>query len=147
MQIITAIIFTSNTLIKRLCLNKKNTAFTHALSKILAPFIHNNDRPSCVKREAIVMAKYKELTLLMCFFSVSTILKRRICSYYPEGGRASVIKFMNGEIKLKGSCQFDDILHILWSRDSTFNITRNVPYQPNHFVPLLVVHNFLSNQN
>ena len=68
------------------------------------------------------MAKYKESASLMCFFSLSTILKKIICSYYPEGGRASVVEFMNGEIKPKGSCQFDDILHILWSRDSQLTL-------------------------
>ena len=45
-------------------------------------------------------------------------------------------QLMNGEINPRLTCEYDDVFHVLWSRDSNFDNTDGKAYEPNHFVPL-----------
>ena len=64
-----------------------NSAFTIALSETPAPEYQNNDRISCVQKESAAMAEDGEWSSLMCMLALSTVLKRKVCSLYPKGGR------------------------------------------------------------
>ena len=46
---------------------------------------------------------------------------------------------MNGEINPILTCEYNDVFHVLWSRDSNFNNTDGKAYEPNHFVPLTLL--------
>ena len=53
-----------------------NTPFTYALSESSAPTFRDNDRQSCVKKEAIFMAHIKEWASFICILALSTVNKK-----------------------------------------------------------------------
>ena len=71
-----------------------NSAFTIALSEASAPMYQNHDRISCVQKEAAVVAEDGEWSSLMCMLALSTVLKQKVRSLYPKGGRLSTEKLM-----------------------------------------------------
>ena len=83
---------------ERSLFDSDNTPFTYALSESSAPRFGDNDRQSCVRKEAIFMAHIKEWASLICILARSTVIRRNICSYYPIIGLPAIEQLMNGEI-------------------------------------------------
>ena len=108
---------------KRSLFESDNTPFTYALSESSAPRFGDNDRQSCVRKEAIFMAHIKEWASFICILALSTVIRGKICSYYPIIGLPAIKQLMNGEIYPRLTCEYDDVFHVLWSRDSNFDNT------------------------
>ena len=85
------------------------------------------------------MCTLKEYASLVGVVALSSVLGRRIFSYYPEVGLPNIETYLNCELSPRDSSSSSDPVHFLWSRDGDFDNRPNVAYQPNHFVPLFVI--------
>ena len=123
-----------------------NTPFTYALSESSAPRFGDDDRQSCVRKEAIFMALIKEWASLICILALSTVIRRKICSYYPIIGLPAIEQLMNEGINPRLTCEYNDVFDVLWFRDSNFVNTDGKAYEPIHFVPLLAIRHVVAVQ-
>ena len=75
--------------------------------------------------------------------ALSSVLECRIYSVY-QNCNLGIRALLSGIILPVGKCNSSITLQILWSRDSSLDTTPSLPYEPNHFVPVLRTNNHKS---
>ena len=110
-----------------------NTALTMALSDKSTPFYGDKDHKNSVKGEALHMSRNGISSSLMCILGLSSVLRRRISSYFPPSTKPELDNIMNGDIDQRGGASFDGALHLLWN---AMYHKGSKDFKPNHFVPL-----------
>ena len=102
------------------------------------------DKIELVKLEAQRTAENYHWAGMLDLLALASVLKCQIWSVYPNCNK-NVRSLLSGIIKpvdLYGTqynirdCNF---LFLMWTRDGNIDTTPGLPFQPNHFVPLLQV--------
>lgn len=88
-----------------------------------------------VQQEAILNCCDKTWSSFLCILALSSVIRRRIFTYYPDCGESRFRNLLNREIapRMHGSGQGD--IHILFCYEGV--VIPGQPFKPNHFVPLI----------
>ena len=72
----------------------KNNAFAETVSgDALCNFSPKDDsKADCIRDEAIHMCKLREYSSFVCMMALSSVLDRKIFSYYPEDALPALVK-------------------------------------------------------
>ena len=105
-------------------------------TKTLSEYDVHKDKLKALKREAILVAKNKAWCGFSILPALSTVIKRNINSVYPECNPAIRCIY---HAKINSMCEpIQPDAYIMWSRAGNLDNRRDEPFQPNHFVPLLL---------
>ena len=77
----------------------------------------------------------------ICMAALAMVTRLKIYSYYPAGGNVGCVQLCNCELSPRTIVKNDKTIHIMCSREGSFDIRRGVIFHPNHFVPLFIVSN------
>ena len=70
----------------------------------------------------------------ICMAALATVTRLKIYSYYSVGGNVGCVQLCNCELSPRTIVKNDKTIHIMWSREGSFDIRRGVIFHPNHFV-------------
>ena len=73
----------------------------------------------------------------MCLLAVSSVIKRKIFSHFPDCGDKIQKLLRNQIISPREECLSDTPLHILLCKLGGLNLNQQKIFQANHFVPLI----------
>ena len=97
-----------------------------------------NNRADCVRNEALRNATNKRWSSLICVMALCDVIEIPVESHYPPGtenefDEALLSSKFQPRTKLSKDKQ---VVHLLWSRSGNLDNESDVPYNPNHFVPI-----------
>ena len=121
----------------------KKSMFTVTVTDEAALFCDRKkgNRKEVLKREAEINCKPKVSSSFISRAALATVTRLKIYSCYPVGGNVGYVQLCNCELSPRTIVKNDKTIHMMWSREGSFDIRRGVIYLPNHFVPLFIVSN------
>ena len=90
-----------------------------------------------VKFEVVSNCRDKEWSSFLCLLAVSSVIKRKIFSHFPDCGDKIQKLLRNQIISPREECLSDTPLHILFCKLGGLNLNQQKIFQANHFVPLI----------
>ena len=107
------------------CVFKSKTSmFTVTVTDEAALFFdHKKDnREEVLKKEAKINCKPKVFSSFICMAALATVTRLKIYSYYPVRGNVGCVQLCNCELSPRTIVKNDKTIHIMWSREGSFNI-------------------------
>mgnify|MGYP001797985955 FL=1 len=94
-----------------------------------------DDIASLIRYEAINNCELNRFSSFLCIVALSSVIRRRIVSHYPECGMAKYRLIFNTTINPRLFAKYSDV-HVLWC-NTNVDTLKMKNWGPNHFVPLV----------
>lgn len=91
-----------------------------------------------IEIEARETCKVGNWSSFVHIMAISGLLKRNIWSVYPDSNKGIRPLFHSQITQPMADCTKD--MYIMWSRDGNLDNREGYPFEPNHFVPLIPMH-------
>ena len=111
--------------------------FPHTLARCTQAILDDTkDRNAAIEAEATRLGKDGEWASLMGMMGVAEVIKRPICSIYPNV-RHNKLRDLFHQSIIPTDKVMEEPIYILWSREGGLDSDANTKFVPNHFVPVV----------